>query len=154
VRFAFVATLLVLAGCNLGLSPDEATTPSSTGSGITTFDGTYSYSYQIDINNVEQSYNNSAQFIVTNGVITSNPSGFSGSVTDSAGAVSFTGACPISGNTGGATFTGTLDAASPMFGQGTWTCASGGVSDNWQVSDGVANANSGGRVALRKTVAR
>jgi hypothetical protein len=154
VKFALVATALVLAGCNLGLSPDETASTSSSGSGITLFDGTYSYSYQIDINNVEQSYNNSAQFIVTNGVITSNPAGFSGSVTDSAGAVSFTGACPISGNTGGATFTGTLDDASPMFGQGTWTCSTGGVSDNWQVSDGVANANSGGRVTLRKTATR
>jgi hypothetical protein len=150
VRFALVATALVLAGCNLGLSPDETSSTTSSGSGIATFDGTYSYSYQIDVNNVEQSYNNYAQFIVTNGVITSNPAGFTGSVTDSSGAVSFTGACPISGNTGGATYTGTLDDASPKFGQGTWTCADGGVSDNWQVSNGVANTNSGDRVVARR----
>jgi hypothetical protein len=141
VKLAFVAAAVIaLAGCNIpGLddpSASSSSSSSSAGSGITLFDGTYSYSYQIDNSGTEQSFNNTAQFIVSNGAISSNPAGFSGTVTDSTGAVSFTGPCPISGNTGGATYLGTLDNASPKFGQGTWTCTSGGVSDNWQVGNG------------------
>ena len=143
MKFACAIAALVLVGCSLPtLGDDSSTTGGSTstnsngGSGITTFDGTYSYSYQIDNNGTEQSYNNTAQFIVANGGITSNPAGLAGTVTDSLGDVSFTGPCPISGNTGGATYVGTLANASPKFGQGTWTCSTGGVSDNWQVSNG------------------
>jgi hypothetical protein len=142
VKFVCAAAALVLVGCNLPTLGDDSTTTggstssTSSGSGITLFDGTYSYSYQIDNNGTEQSFNNSAQFIVANGAITSNPAGLAGTVTDSTGSVSFTGPCPISGNTGGATYVGTLDNATPKFGQGTWTCSSGGVSDNWQVSNG------------------
>jgi hypothetical protein len=92
--------------------------------------------YQIDNNGTEQSNSNVAQFIISNGVISSNPAGFAGSVTDSTGNVSFTGPCPISGNTGGATYIGQVVNDTPKFGQGTWTCTTGGVSDNWQVNGG------------------
>lgn len=139
----FAVGVLVLAGCNIPGLDDPSnggSSSTSTGSGIATFDGNYSYSYQIDNNGTEQSYNNTAQFIVSNGGITSNPAGLSGTVTDSLGDVSFTGPCPISGNTGGATYVGTLADATPKFGQGTWTCTTGGVSDNWQVSNGNATA--------------
>ncbi len=146
MKYALMVAALVLVGCNLptlGDSTDSSSSSSNSngaGSGITTFDGTYSYSYQIDNNGTEQSFNNTAQFIVANGGITSNPAGFSGTVTDSLGDVSFTGPCPISGNTGGATYVGTLADAAPKFGQGTWTCTTGGVSDNWQVSNGNSTA--------------
>lgn len=135
----FLIAVLVLAGCNIpGLDDPTAGGSSSTssGSGIATFDGTYTYSYQIDNSGTEQSNSNVAQFIVTNGVISSNPAGFAGTVTDSTGDVSFTGPCPISGNTGGATYIGQLANDTPKFGQGTWTCTTGGVSDKWQVNDG------------------
>ncbi|HZS62853.1 MAG TPA: hypothetical protein VFA43_26565 [Gemmatimonadaceae bacterium] len=138
MKKTLIVVVLVLAGCNIpGLDdPTTAGSSSTSGSGIATFDGTYSYSYQIDNNGTEQSNSNVAQFIVTNGVITSNPAGFAGTVTDSTGQVSFTGPCPISGNTGGATYIGQLANDAPKFGQGTWTCTTGGVSDKWEVNDG------------------
>ena len=139
MKRGFVVVTLVLAGCSLPTLGDPtsgSTSSTSPGSGIVTFDGTYSYSYQIDNNGTEQSNSNVAQFIVANGVITSNPAGFTGAVTDSTGDVSFTGPCPISGNTGGATYIGQLANDTPKFGQGTWTCTTGGVSDQWQVNDG------------------
>ncbi|HTA73901.1 MAG TPA: hypothetical protein VK733_06495 [Gemmatimonadaceae bacterium] len=139
MKRGFVIAVLVLAGCNIpGLDDPTAGGSSSTssGSGIATFDGTYSYSYQIDNNGTEQSNSNVAQLLISNGVISSNPAGFAGSVTDSTGNVSFTGPCPISGNTGGATYIGTVVNDTPKFGQGTWTCTTGGVSDNWQVNGG------------------
>jgi len=141
VKRGLAVAVLILTGCNLpNLLGDPtsggSSSTSSSGSGITLFDGTYSYSYQIDNNGTEQSNSNVAQFIVSNGAITSNPAGFSGTVTDSTGDVSFSGPCPISGNTGGATYIGQLANNTPKFGQGTWTCTTGGVSDHWQVSDG------------------
>ena len=86
MKRGFVIAVLVLAGCNIpGLDDPTAGGSSSTssGSGIATFDGTYSYSYQIDNNGTEQSNSNVAQFIISNGVISSNPAGFAGSVSDS-----------------------------------------------------------------------
>jgi hypothetical protein len=139
MKRGFIIAVIVLAGCNIpGLDDPTAggTSSTSSGSGITTFDGTYSYSYQIDNNGTEQSNSNIAQFIVSNGTITSNPAGFSGTVTDSAGDVSFVGPCPVPNSNGGATYIGQLANDTPKFGQGTWTCTTGGVSDNWQVTDG------------------
>jgi hypothetical protein len=129
VKLAFaVAAAVVLGGCIKYPS-------SSSSSGLNAFDGTYNYSYQLNYAGTEQYYNNAAQFIVSNGQISSNPSGFSGSVTDTFGDVSFQGPCPV-GNTGGATFTGILDNGNPKFGQGTWTCNNGGASDHWSVNNG------------------
>jgi hypothetical protein len=139
VKRGFVVAVIALAGCNLPTLGDPTSggpTSTSSASGIATFDGTYSYSYQIDNSGTEQSNSNIAQFIVSNGVISSSPAGLAGTVTDSTGDVSFTGPCPISGNTGGATYIGQLANDTPKFGQGTWTCTSGGVSDHWQVNDG------------------
>jgi hypothetical protein len=138
VKRGFVVAVLVLAGCSLPTLGDSTPTglsSTSSGSGIAIFDGTYSYSYQINNNGTEQSNSNIALFLVSKGVISSNPAGFAGTVTDSTGSVSFTGPCPISGNAGGATYIGTLANDTPKFGQGTWTCTTGGVSDNWQVNE-------------------
>ncbi len=131
-----------VVGCALALALSGATgcvslpgTDATGGGSAGAFDGTYDYSYQLNANGSEQNFPDAAQLVVTNGVVTSNPAGFTGQVTDSFGDVSWQGPCPV-GNTGGATFTGILDQGNPKFGQGTWVCNNGGATDAWQVSNG------------------
>jgi hypothetical protein len=110
-----------------------ATSPSSSGR---KYDGVYDMSVnvppQVNPNGVIVV---SGFFHVSSDVISSSDGTLSGSVTDTFGNVSFTGPCPV-GNTGGATFTGVLNAGNPKFGQGTWRCNNGGASSSWRVYNG------------------
>lgn len=67
------------------------------------FDGTYNYVYNL---NGWEEHRVDGGFIVRGGVISSNPSAFSGTV-DSSGNVRFTGSSPYGGS---ATFTGTISS--------------------------------------------
>ena len=99
------------------------------------YDGTYDFSFVINHNGTRETYVLSRYFIVTNGSISSNPAQLSGSVLDNFGNVRYSGPCPV-GNTGGAVFTGILNAGNPKFGQGNWVCNNGGASESWRAYNG------------------
>lgn len=115
----------LLMGCS------SITSPSGGGSAANKYDGVYDYSVTVRA----VVYQSPRAFVVTNGNISSNPAGFAGTVTDNFGNVRFSGPCP-NGATGGAVYTGILNAGNPKFGQGKYTCNNGGAVDNWRVYNG------------------
>jgi len=94
------------------------------------FDGTYNYVYNLNGPNGWEEHRVDGGFIVRNGVISSNPSAFSGTV-DSSGNVRFTGPSPYGSPT--ATFTGTI--SSDGTGEGTYVDGQG-LRGSWAVSKG------------------
>jgi hypothetical protein len=125
--FVFLSTGFGGTGCGLG-------SPSGSGGSATSRDGTYDFSFAYDHNGTIETVVLPQYFIVTNGVITSNPPELSGSVLDGFGNVSFSGPCPVNG--GGAQFTGTLNLPNPLGGEGEWQCGIGGVSNTWRAYNG------------------
>ncbi len=109
---------------------------------VTTYDGTYSYSYVTKVNGLEVTMPQNFQFIVKNGVISTNPPSLHGVLVDSFGNVSFQGPClaPANQGTGTATYTGILNGGNPKNGSGSWTCDAGssspGTTDHWSVLNG------------------
>ena len=127
-RTSAIAAVGLTVGCM------SATSPSSSGSNQ--FDALYDMSVTVPTQVTPSGLIVlSGFFHVSSGVISSSDNTLSGSVTDTFGDVSFTGPCPV-GNTGGATFTGILDAGNPKFGQGKWVCSNGGASNSWRVYNG------------------
>ena len=92
------------------------------------FDGTYNYAYNLNGPNGWEEHRVDGGFIVRGGVISSNPSAFSGTV-DSSGNVRFTGPSPYGSPS--ATFTGTI--SSDGTGEGTYVDGQG-LRGNWAVS--------------------
>jgi len=91
------------------------------------FDGTYNYAYNLNGPNGWEEHQVDGGFIVRGGVISSNPSAFSGTV-DSSGSVRYTGPSPYGGT---ATFTGTI--SSDGTGSGTYVDGQG-LRGSWAVS--------------------
>ncbi len=91
------------------------------------FDGTYNYVYNLNGPNGWEEHRVDGGFIVRGGVISSNPSAFSGTV-GSSGNVRFTGPSPYGGS---ATFTGTI--SSDGTGKGTYVDGQG-LRGSWAVS--------------------
>ena len=121
----------IALGFALGCVP-SSTSPSSGGA---KYDGVYDMSVTVPPQVQPTPIVLARFFFVTNGSISSSDNTLSGSVADNFGNVTFSGPCPV-GNTGGATFTGILNAGNPKFGQGTWRCANGGASSSWRVYNG------------------
>jgi hypothetical protein len=94
------------------------------------FDGIYNYVYNLNGPNGWEEHRVDGSFIVRSGVISSNPSAFSGTV-DSSGNVRFTGPSPYGSPT--ATFTGTI--SSDGTGKGTYVDGQG-LRGSWAVSRG------------------
>lgn len=97
------------------------------------FDGTYNYVYNLNGPNGWEEHRVDGGFIVRGGVISSNPSAFSGTV-DSSGNVRFTGPSPYGGS---ATFSGTI--SSDGSGEGTYVDGQG-LRGSWAVSRGSGGA--------------
>jgi hypothetical protein len=104
------------------------------GGGLDTRDGTYDFSFVYNYNGTPMTVVLPQYFIVTNGVISSNPAELSGSVLDGFGNVEFSGPCPV--GDGGAVFTGTLNLVNPLGGSGDWVCNVGGASNTWRAYNG------------------
>lgn len=101
------------------------------------YDGTYDYSYSFNGPNGRETYNVPSGFIISNGMIYSNPSAYTGSI-DATGNARFTGPCPQGGS---ATFSGVVRAdgtgggsyQGPSGVTGTWsvTLVGGSGGDSW-----------------------
>jgi|SRR6185312_451193 len=123
-----LAGLLAIVGCS---AVSNVTTPTSSGA---KYDATYDFSEVQPTPTGTTVFSAARYWRISNNVISSSDGRFSGSVTDNFGNLRATGPCPVNG--GSATFTGIVNAGNPKFGQGTYTCTTGGAGNSWHVYNG------------------
>lgn len=120
--------LAVILGC---AAAGDFAAPTTSG---VKYDGTYDFSEVQPTPTGTTVFTAARYWRISNNVISSSDGRFTGSVLDTFGNVRATGPCPVNGGT--ATYTGIVNAGNPKFGQGTYTCNTGGAGNSWHVYNG------------------